>query len=237
MSIDKYDHHNIFTHIFYINLDRRPDRNTNVQGIMEKYNLKAIRISAIDGNELDLDKLTNDLVTKQGITDAKDKMQRVYIPLTKGAIGCALSHREVWRTIINNDIQNALVLEDDIIFDKKFHQKLEKLKNKWPRGYDIIYLGYHQATNRYIMDNITHGVTPNKYFTSSRKVFGTFGYIVSNEGARKLLGIFPITYQFDGEILNREHNIKAYLVRPDRKIIFSEPSEAATIFGTDIQKR
>jgi len=69
----------IFEKIFYINLDRRPDRDNNVKNIMNELNLSANRISAVDGTKLDLDSIPNDIITPKGIADANNNNQKVYV--------------------------------------------------------------------------------------------------------------------------------------------------------------
>jgi hypothetical protein len=105
------------------------------------------------------------------------------------------------------------------------------MKNDWPDSYDIIFLGYHPSSIKYIYGNV------NYTFVKSDKVFGLFGYIVSYNGAKKLLDIFPIDEQIDTEIHKNFNKIDAYLVDPKKRIIISDPSEYAKEFGTDIQKR
>jgi len=68
-----------------------------------------------------------------------------------GAIGCALSHIKTWNKFIYSDSDNdndndeyAMILEDDILFEDNFNDKISKvlkdLKNI--NSFDILYLGY-----------------------------------------------------------------------------------------------
>lgn len=221
----------IFEKIFYINLDRRTDRDENVKRIARDLKLNVERISAVDGAKLDLDTIPNNIITRKGIDDAKNKWNKLFVPLTRGGIGCALSHRNVWKKIIDENICNALILEDDIRCDKDFDKKLHFYEISWPNDYDIIFLGYHSSTIKYINNKV------NDIFVKSDSIYGLFGYVVSNEGAKKLLNIFPITLQIDSELHNHIDKLNIYLVRPEKRIIFSDPSELSSKFGTDIQKR
>ena len=223
----------LFDKIFYINLDRRPDRNANVKKIIRELNIDAIRVPAVDGSTLDLNTLPPDIITENGIQDAKNKNQKVYVPLTPGGIGCALSHRSVWKKIVDENISSALILEDDIRIDPMFHQKLINFAKYWPTNYDVLFLGYHPSTIKYI-DYLN---PVNCMFVRTNKVYGLFGYVVSNRGAGKLLKIFPISQQIDTEMYKNFHSLDAYLIEPRNRIIFSDPSEYAVEFGTDIQKR
>jgi glycosyl transferase family 25 len=227
----------MFDRIFYINLDRRPDRNDNVRQLLKTHNLERIstRIPAVDGSKLNLNDVPKNIITQKGIDDAKNRHERVGIPLTVGAIGCAMSHRNAWRRIIDLNIGSALILEDDIRIDPEFHQKMRKYKHHVPKNYDVIFIGYHPATVVY-MD---HSNPVNQIFLRTKKVYGLFGYIVSRKGAEKLLKMFPITQQIDTEMYRAipTLGLDMYLVKPVHRVITSDPSEISHQFGTDIQKR
>lgn len=224
----------MFQQIIYINLEHRIDRLENVLKQISKINKNnnAIKINAIDGKTLNINNMSQSLVTQNGINDAINNNLSVGIPLTKGAIGCALSHREAYIKIINNNINAALIVEDDITIDEGIYKKLiDEIYNDIPNDYDIIYLGYHNATIKYIYEKI------NNVFFRANIVYGLFGYIVTNNGAKKLLDIFPISKQIDTEISLHFDTIKGYIVSPEKRIIFSDESDKNLKFGTDIQLR
>jgi GR25 family glycosyltransferase involved in LPS biosynthesis len=153
--------------------------------------------------------------------------------MTLGGIGCALSHLRCWNDIINKNLDAALILEDDIRMDSNFNDLIKKYSNSVPESYDILFIGYHPASIKYVDIQ-----SPND-FIKSKKVYGLFGYIVSSQGAKKLLRLFPIEDQIDTEIYRGflTHNIDAYVIRPELRFITSDPSEEAKEFGTDIQTR
>jgi GR25 family glycosyltransferase involved in LPS biosynthesis len=98
-------------HIFYINLDKRVDRDNNVRSQLNKHNLLGIteRVSAVNGSTLNLDTIPETIITSKGILDSKSKTNTIGISLTSGAIGCALSHRKIWINIRDDpNIQSAL---------------------------------------------------------------------------------------------------------------------------------
>jgi hypothetical protein len=114
------------------------------------------------------------------------------------------------------------------------------------KSYDVMFLGYHPASIKYIYSSVNHNTNKindndndNDIFVNAAKVYGLFGYIVTKKGAEKLLNIFPITEQIDTELYKSFHKfgVKAILLRPDLRIITSEPSEFAKTFGSDIQTR
>ncbi|AYV75540.1 MAG: glycosyltransferase family 25 [Terrestrivirus sp.] len=259
----------MFDKIFYINLAHRTDRDKNVKEQIKKLypdsqrmNNILEKIDGVYGNKLDIPNLSSDLITKEGKNDAMNNLSAVYIPLTKGAIGCALSHRKAYQKIIDDNLNSALILEDDIAIDPQFMNKITQILQNCPNDYDVLFLGYHRWSILYLQKNI------NNLISQSSAVFGLFGYIVSNKGARKLMNIFPITKQIDSEmssyfrepeiktisdfidyktygkylnlIPKKENNnftINAYIVNPNHRLIFSDESNTSTRFGTDIQIR
>jgi glycosyl transferase family 25 len=231
---NSYNEPNMPDMIYYINLDRRPDRKQNIQNLLKYFDLEKIteRISGVDGSKLDLDNIPKDIITPAGIADAKDKNKMVYVLLTPGGIGCAMSHRNAYKKIIDNNLSSALILEDDIRIDRDFHKKLHYLMNKAEEfNYDVMFLGYHPSSIKYIKEQV------NDVFVRSSRVYGLFGYVVSNAGAKKLLDLYPIDKQIDTEISDNSSNLNMLLVIPEYRIITSDPSEVAHEFGTDIQFR
>jgi len=222
----------MFDKILYINLKHRTDRNENVIEELNKLNLqeKAVRIDAVNGRELNINKLPDNLITKKGKEDALNENQKVYTYLTPGAIGCAISHKKTYEYIVNNRLKSALILEDDITIDEDFNNKLNGLLRNIPKDFDILFLGYHSTSDKYLK-------RVNTFYSKPTKLYGLFGYIVTFEGAKKLLEIFPITQQIDSEIPLHFDKIKAYAVNPNKKIILSDQSSIFTKFGTDIQIR
>lgn len=96
---------------FYINLDCRVDRRENIESQLSAFNIKAQRVSASVGGEL-----TQEQKLFVNFEDFYCLMKRA---ISNGEIGCALSHRRVWQQIVDKNIDYALVLEDDVIIDKR----------------------------------------------------------------------------------------------------------------------
>lgn len=216
--------------ILYINLKRRPDRDKHMRKLLDNNQLTNItKIDAIDGKELIPENISNNDITLEGINDAYNNSQQLYIPLTVGAIGCALSHKKCYQYIIDNNIERCLILEDDVRLHPDFNNLLNNLLDEIPEDFDIFALG-HSSTAK-----VDPKFIPTHNFYKTSKFYGLFGYIVSNKGAYNLLNIFPITKQMDTEISNNLDTINAYVLH--NSIIFSDPSSTTTLFGTDIQIR
>lgn len=219
--------------ILYINLARRTDRKQNIIDQLKKEELsyKSSRVDAVDGNTLDIMNVPSYLITDKGKSDAIYG-NAVYVPLTKGAVGCALSHLKAFGVIINNKLDYALILEDDAVLSDDFAKKLDILIKNLPDddgGFDVLFLGYHPSSEL--------GYKVNEFLAKPVKLYGLFGYVVSFKGAKKLINVFPISLQIDSEIPLHFNTMNAYVVLPEYRIVFSDTSSVTSKFGTDIQIR
>ena len=235
MSSDKSEKY--VDKIFYINLDRRPDRKQNMEiqlrGINTHYPVE--RVSAVDGRSLEISDIPSNLVTDKGKKDAINQKEKVYTYLTLGAIGCAFSHRNLYIKILRENLSKVLILEDDVSLADNFITKLEDIMKNIPeneKNYDIIYIGYHPIFFDHDLIQLN-----DHFFKPKKKIYGLFGYIVTDRAAKKLLEIFPITMQIDSEIANNFDKINPLIVAPEKRIIFSDQSSVDSTYGTDIQIR
>lgn len=114
---------------FVINLNDRIHR-------WKKFNeldLNATRISAIDTR-----KNINVALKKFGLTLAPpDKLSKLYFKNSKGAVGCYLSHYVFWKKVVENNLEKAIVFEDDALVDDcekllRNNQNFKLLDNKQP---------------------------------------------------------------------------------------------------------
>lgn len=138
-----------FTHIFLINLDRRPDRLKFITEQLNKVGIEAERISAVDGNLLNPDpKIGNGWNHK-------------------GVAGCALSHRKVIEIAKKRGYSNFLVIEDDTVFCENFIEKLDLYMAQVPHDWDMLYFGGNHLTplkpQNINVGRCTHTLTTNCY--------------------------------------------------------------------------
>jgi glycosyl transferase family 25 len=92
-------------HIYYINLDRSPERAKFINDQFNSTNVKLTRVQAIDGSSLD----------KYLISDVQ-KSQSIFAHFQKpksGEIGAFFSHQAAWNLIANQDEDFSIVIEDD----------------------------------------------------------------------------------------------------------------------------
>lgn len=99
--------------IFVINLDSSKDRFNGISKKFKDLNLDFERVSAVNGKIIDENEIKR-------ITYPIDHKSKVLFPreLTRGEIGCFLSHKKCWEKLINSNEQWAAIIEDDVKISK-----------------------------------------------------------------------------------------------------------------------
>ena len=91
-------------HAYVINLARSPERRAHITGELQKTGLGYEIVTGVDGRGVDLHDRT--------IIDP-ELLAKTDFPA--GTAGCALSHLQVYRKVIADGREHAIVLEDDVI--------------------------------------------------------------------------------------------------------------------------
>lgn len=145
--------------------------------------------------------------------------------LTRGEVGCALSHYDVYKKLLSSNDEWAWVIEDDAIISRIKNNSIEKVINI-SNGADAIILGYSKLAMKeensfYAMEPIKAVVidseitvgTPWKNWTC-----GTVSYLISKSGARKMLSILNenkiVTLADDWDFFCKTAGLKIFHCRP-----------------------
>ncbi|XP_072536894.1 procollagen galactosyltransferase 2 [Salminus brasiliensis] len=171
-----------FDEIFLINLKRRTDRRERMLNTLEALELEATLIEAVDGKALNSSKLQ--ALGIEMMPDYKDPYSgRV---LTRGEIGCFLSHHATWTQVVERGLQSVLVLEDDVRFEPRFKRRLQTIMEDVEKAlldWDLIYVG----RKRMQVAQPEVSVEGVDNLVEADYSYWTLGYALSQQGARKLL--------------------------------------------------
>jgi len=110
----------------------------------------------------------------------KDNLNRNFVHyLNDGARGCAQSHLEIWEYITKNNIDYALIVEDDACFVHDFFQKLDQFSiHIDDKEWDAIFLNASESIP--ILDK----------WVLCHEQYLTGGYIISRRGCMKMISMF-----------------------------------------------
>ena len=116
--------------VLLINLLDRPKRLHNAIKNLKKINLaeNIIRIDACDKKTAK--KIYYKFISEVAYDNITKKLENTLILPTWGSVGCAISHIKSLKYIMDNKIEYAIIVEDDIeVIDiKKFLLKFENIK-------------------------------------------------------------------------------------------------------------
>lgn len=234
-------------HIYVINLDRQPDRWTNMEQELrqvldnsgaELWNLTE-RYAAIDaahflqepledGDVNPIYTLGDQLFVEPQPLTLPTKIELDFpIRMSRPEIAVARSHIDVWRQVKAGNHEYALILEDDVWFSYKFVEKIDKVwseieahTNK-ENYFDILYLSYeevkHGAPKTFLSSNV---------FRPVRGLWYLSGYILSRKGAEKLLNLLPCRGPVDLWINHQFKLLDVYAIK--RPIIFQRRDGSST---------
>ena len=152
--------------VYLINMDKSKERLEKMQLQLPILGRNYTRIKAIDGKEL----------TKDEIDENCTSLCSNFC--TKSMIGCFLSHKKAWQTMIDNNDNYAMVMEDDCELVDTFQEDLKEVMNALSKiDWDFLYVG---------CSGICNTNTDACIFVPDYPV-GFHCYIINNNGARKLL--------------------------------------------------
>ena len=226
--------------IYVINLNRQPDRWAEMERELklvldssgyEILNLTK-RYAAVDANlfiqeplkDADIDPIytLGDQLFVEPQPQALPTRLELNSPIrmSRPEIAIARSHIAIWRQIVACNHKYVLVLEDDVWFRPRFASHMDQAwceieaEGDKSRSFDILYLSYEE---------VKHG-TPKTFLSSNvfrpeRGLWHLSGYVISCEGAEKLLRLLPCRGPVD---LWMNHQFSVLDVRATRRSIISQ---------------
>ena len=99
--------------IFVINLERSESRWKAMRVQLERLGLPYERFSAVDGREI------SDEVLRRHYS-AELNRRKYYVDLSRSEIACYISHLRVCEKILSENLDYAIILEDDVVLKDSF---------------------------------------------------------------------------------------------------------------------
>ncbi len=157
--------------IFVINLEKSREKKDKITSLLNNYTADYEFFKATNGTELKNNEYNINLEWYNPCDNTH---------ITLGEIGCAISHYTLWKKIIDENIESAIIFEDDIeIINNDFLNICEKIN---PSQYDLIYL-----SRKKILD--IHETSASEIYSELIKPSFSYwccAYMLSNSGAKKL---------------------------------------------------
>lgn len=163
--------------IFVISLKRSQDRRQTIKKNMAQYGIDFDYIDALDGRAMTPEDRAQLVHPKL--------MQNLSGMLTNAEVCCAASHAMAYQTIVENNIEHAIIMEDDaVIPDKTFKDILDN-KSIEKTGVDMMLL-FHDYTYVYPWQKPAPFVDGLHLYKPVCPPTGAVAYYLSLAGAKKL---------------------------------------------------
>lgn len=170
--------------IYVVNLRRDHEKKAHMDRVAQSLGAKFEFIDAVYGKDLSQSQVDE-------VYDSSLSRSAMGRELSLGELGCALSHLSIYQRMVNEGIETALILEDDVDVSSDLNQVLNAVRN-FPEDWEVMLLGYYSetATERVSMANFwgKSAITPSHRAVRLVEVaFGTHGYMINLRGAKKLV--------------------------------------------------
>lgn len=171
-----------------INLEKSKERRKFMEKQLRSQNTDFEIFPATDAADIDDEWISNNL----SVNFKKDYEKYKNRFITKGALGCADSHRRVWEYVINDKSNNEiyLILEDDCYFPPHSLDNIKRCASKMlETNYDFVILYYTSHKQLHLNKTAVIPVDSEYkiYPYPDEPTANALAYLVSKEGAKKLL--------------------------------------------------
>lgn len=158
---------------FYINREVDEARRVAIRRYLRQAELPAEQVVGVEG--LSVPAQFRDYFFKGG---------KLHSQLKPGEVGCYASHLTAMQSIVERDLDYALILEDDAVFPANMREIIINVLDNLPADWDIVHIC--QDSNRAVkpIAELNDGRRIVRY---SRVPETTTGYLVSRTGAKKFL--------------------------------------------------
>uniref|UniRef100_A0AAY4DHY1 procollagen galactosyltransferase n=1 Tax=Denticeps clupeoides TaxID=299321 RepID=A0AAY4DHY1_9TELE len=220
-----------FDEVFMINLKRRTDRRERMLRALHEQEIACEIVDAVDGKALNVSEIHDmGIHMLPGYSDPYHGR-----PLTKGELGCFLSHYNIWKEIVARGLKTTLVLEDDLRFEVFFKRRLQNLMREVESeglDWDLIYIG----RKRMQVDHREKAVPNIHNLVQADYSYWTLGYMMSLQGAKKLLRAEPLKKMLPVDeflpIMFNKHPVSDYMEQYETRDLKAFSAEPLLVFPT-----
>ncbi|XP_061701911.1 procollagen galactosyltransferase 1 [Syngnathoides biaculeatus] len=220
-----------FDEVFMINLRRRSDRRERMLRALHEQEIDCKITEAVDGKALNSsDVQAMGIHMLPGYSDPYHGR-----PLTKGELGCFLSHYNIWKEIVERGLLTSLVIEDDLRFEIFFKRRLMYLMSEIEDeglDWDLIYIG----RKRMQVDHSEKAVPNVHNLVEADYSYWTLGYVISLEGAEKLLRAEPLKRVLPVDeflpIMYNKHPVSNYMEQFETRDLKAFSAEPLLVYPT-----
>ena len=190
---------------FIISLEKDKERTNYLKNEVYPKLTNYFKCAAFDAEEDD----PNEVLKENNIFVADTFIEKCNV----GQLGCFLSHFQLWKYIVVQKLDMAIILEDDVKIYKNFNRIVDTIHENLPVKFDYVHLFIHPDKQ-----NIEYLEGKEGDIIPAEDNFGTVAYLISFRGAKRLIKLTemlkiqaPVDRQINFCI---QHNfLKAFMVK------------------------
>lgn len=202
--INKFD-------VYAINLKKDIEKRAHIERNILKTGFNYYIYDAVYGAELTEEYLAD-------IYNEKNAIAYRGRPLSKGEIGCFLSHAGVWQSFLSSEKEIAVIVEDDVDFTDGFSDVVFEILKLDNESWDIILLGGHSKNSR--DTKVVTSLWGRVFFKDFslrkpvEKVMGCYGYVINKKSVLKIIEDTKYIFKPVDHHTGDYKNFKLYCVFP-----------------------
>ena len=185
-------------HTFVISLPEDADRRRAVEGQLRNLGLPHEVLAAVNGKLLSSDDRRNNYDELRFVRNEG----RSALP---GELGCALSHIEAYRLVVERKLPYALILEDDAWLNPNVPELLQAIERRYsPREESVFLLTWFNT----IGSRRLSPLWSSYHVADVKSAYCAHGYVVSNAAAEALVkALHPVRHLADCWNWLRRHRV------------------------------
>jgi len=166
---------------YVINLDKNPERLEQIRQSYQSSDIREIpfkRFPAILGKNVDIDAWLTPEAIEELEQVEKKQYRNYHYQLTRGAIGCFLSHYTLAKQLLSDKRNNYyMIMEDDSVVHPQGFKEIQEAMVNCPPDWDIILFGFIRIIHPEPVGNF---IKPGGFW-------GLHGYLINKSGAKKVV--------------------------------------------------
>lgn len=181
---------------FVISLSDFPIRTQHIVSECQKHNIDFEFFDAVNGYKLGV------------IPEEYNKLEfpSKNVKMSKGAMGCAMSHYILWNLIKYLPYEEFLILEDDCIFEDNFWDKFKERYEQLPPNWQMAFVGWIHYGKDIIFSRISDSL-------SVRIPSATHAYMIKKTAVQTLIeSLHPIHSPVDLQLIDKAYPKLDYYV-------------------------
>lgn len=171
-------------HAYVINLARSPDRRVHITAQLGGAQIHYEMVNGVDGRDLDL--------SDTQLVDPAFANANVVRP---GVVGCSLSHLKVYQKILDDGLEIACILEDDVLLPADFNVLTDAIAQHMS-GAEVVLLNFHSQGPCQVTRADAARLPSSRllvHVVDEGQIGSTGGYLITHEAcARMVKTILPV---------------------------------------------